>query len=128
VITSLTTKSSTRRKGYDFFAPYSTSRKLAWRIIEKFEREVTQEGARFVIVHLHTKKPIDKLVKRKSLRYQDLLDEMRDNYTVIDPAPDLLREAEASSVESLFEPGSSHYSAHANHVVGTTIAKMLLIR
>jgi len=127
VTTGLTTKFSTRRKGYAFFAPDSTSRKITWRIIEKFEREVTQEGARFVIVHLPTKKPIDKLVKGKSLKYQDLLDEMRDNYTVIDPAPDLAREAEIHSVEALFEPESSHYSARANHVIGTTIAKMLLI-
>ena len=67
------------------------------------------------------------LVKGKSLKYQNLLDEMRDNYTVIDPAPDLAREAEIHSVEALFEPGSSHYSARANHVIGTTIAKMLLI-
>jgi len=128
VITGLTTKFSTRRKGYDFFAPSSTSRKITWRIIEQFEREVTQEGARFFIVHLPTKKPINTLVKGKSLRYQDLLDEMMNNYTVIDPAPDLVHEAEIHSVEALFAPASSHYSARANRVIGTTVAKMVLIQ
>jgi hypothetical protein len=82
-------------------------------------------------VHLPTKKPIDKLVKGKSLRYQDLLDKIMANYDVIDPAPDLTREAEIHSVEALFEPESSHYSARANHVVGTVVgtevAKRLLI-
>ena len=128
VITGITTKFSTRRKGYDFFAPNSTSRKLAWRIIQEFERTVHQEGARFVIVHLPTKGPIKKLAKGKSLKYQDLLDEIIGNYDLIDPAPALVHEAEMASIESLFEPESSHYSARANRVVGTTIAKTLLVR
>ncbi|MGV7227618.1 MAG: SGNH/GDSL hydrolase family protein [Nitrospirales bacterium] len=128
VITGITTKFSTRRKGYDFFAPNSTSRKLAWRIIQEFERTVHQEGARFVIVHLPTKGPIKKLAKGKSLKYQDLLDEITGNYDLIDPAPALVHEAEMASIESLFEPESSHYSARANRVVGTTIAKTLLVR
>jgi hypothetical protein len=128
VITGLTTKFSTRRKDYDFFAPNSTSRKLAWRIIQEFERKVTQEGARFVMVHLPTKKPIKTLVKGKSLNYQNLLDEVMGNYGLIDPAPALVHEAEIASIESLFEPESSHYSARANRVVGTTIAKTLLVR
>jgi hypothetical protein len=128
VITGITTKFSTRRKGYDFFAPNSTSRKLAWRIIQEFERTVHQEGARFVMVHLPTKKPINTLLKGKSLSYQELLDELMSNYDLIDPAPALVQEAEMASIESLFEPESSHYSARANRVVGTTIAKTLLVR
>jgi hypothetical protein len=127
VITGITTKFSTRRKGYDFFAPNSTSRKLAWRIIQEFERTVHQEGARFVMVHLPTKKPINTLLKGKSLSYQELLDELMSNYDLIDPAPALVQEAEMASIESLFEPESSHYSARDNRVVGTTIAKTLLV-
>ena len=128
VITGITTKFSTRRKDYDFFAPNSTSRKLAWRIIQEFERTVHQEGARFVIVHLPTKGPIEKLANGKSLKYQDLLDEIMGNHDLIDPAPALIHEGEMASIESLFEPESSHYSARANRVVGTTIAKTLLVR
>ncbi|MCZ6801726.1 MAG: SGNH/GDSL hydrolase family protein [Nitrospirae bacterium] len=128
VITGLTTKFSTRRKDYDFFAPNSTSRKLAWRLIQEFEREVTQEGAHFVMVHLPTKTPIKKLMKGKSLSYQGLLDDIMANYDLIDPAPGLVHEIEVSSLEALFEPESSHYSARANRVIGKAVAKMLLVR
>ena len=80
------------------------------------------------MVHLPTKTPIKKLMKGKSLSYQGLLDDIMANYDLIDPAPGLVHEIEVSSLEALFEPDSSHYSARANRVIGKAVAKMLLVR
>ena len=105
----------------------STARKLAWRIIETFQSEVTKEGSKFIIVHLPTKTPIGKLLRGKTLRYQGLLDDIRANFDLIDPAPALVNETEVSSFQALFEPKSSHYSARGNRVIAETIAKKLLV-
>jgi hypothetical protein len=79
-------------KGYDFFAHDSMSRKIVWQIIEDFEREVTQEGARFVVVHLPTKKPLTRLRNGGHLKYQNLLGELKANYELIDPTQELIRD------------------------------------
>ena len=128
VTTALTIKFSPRRKDYDFFAAGSTSRKLAWRIIEEFAREVTREGARFIIVHIPTKKPLRQLQNRKALAYQELLDELAAHFEHIDPASDLMRAADEGSLASLFGVGTSHYSATGNREVGEAVARALLRR
>jgi hypothetical protein len=125
IITGVTTKFSPRRKGYDFFAHDSISRKIVWQIIENFKREVTQEGARFVIVHLPTKKPLIRLRNGGQLKYQNLLGELKANYELIDPAQELIHKVATSSFEDLFSDQSSHYSKIGNHVVGKVIANAL---
>jgi hypothetical protein len=127
-MSGITMRFSSRRKGYDFFATDSDARKLAWGIIERFGQEVTQEGARFVIVHLPTKRPIKRLKNGDQLRYQDLLNELVATYELVDPAADLIRQADADSYESLFSHTSSHYSALGNRVVGEAVAKALLAK
>jgi predicted transcriptional regulator len=126
IITGVTTRFSPRRKGDDFFAHDSMSRKIAWQIIEDFKREVTQEGVHFVIVHLPTKKTITRLRNGGHLQYQNLLEELKANYELIDPAQELIRKADTSSFEDLFSEQSSHYSKIGNHVVGKVIAKALV--
>jgi predicted transcriptional regulator len=99
------------------------SRKIVWQIIEDFEREVTQEGARFVIVHLPTKKPLTRLRNGGHLKYQNLLGELKANYELIDPTQELIRKADTSSLEDLFSDQSSHYSKIANQVVGKVMRR-----
>ena len=127
-VSGITMRFSSRRKGYDFFATDSNARKLAWGIIERFEQEVTQEGARFVVVHIPTKRPIQRLKNGDQLRYQELLNELVATYEVVDPAADLIRQADADSYKSLFLDTSSHYSALGNRVVGEAVAKALLAK
>ncbi len=126
IITGVSVKFSPRRKGYDFFAKDSMSRKVVWRIIEEFKREVEEEGGRFVIVHLPTKKPIKRLRNGRDLKYQDLLKELQATYELIDPSPELIRQADVSSPADLFAERGSHYSQVGNRIVAETIANALL--
>ncbi len=126
IITGVTTKFSPRRKGYDFFAPDSISRKIVWRIIEEFKQEVTEEGGRFMIVHLPTTKPIKQMRDNKPLKYQNLLEELKSTYELVDPSPELIRQAEASSLVDLFENRSNHYSNVSNQIIGEVMANALL--
>ena len=102
------------------------SRKVVWRIIEEFKREVVEEGGRFIIVHLPTKKPIKRLRNRQHLKYQNFLEELKANYSLIDPSPELIRKAEISSLDGLFSGRSSHYSKIENRVIGEVVANALL--
>ena len=126
VATGLMTKFSSRRKDYDFFAPDSSSGKLTLRIINAFSQEVEQEGARFFIVHIPTKKPLKRLMEGDALKYQDLLDTLQASYNLPDPAPALLEKADKHGLHALLAPGSSHYSKIANEAVAQTIATGLI--
>ena len=126
ILTGITTRYSTRRKGYDFFGTESMSRKIIWRIIAEFRKEVEKEGGRFFIVHLPTKKPIKRLMKGKALKYENLLQEFQRTYELIDPSPGLLHQAEISSFGDLFSKKGSHYSKIGYQIVGETVAKRLL--
>ncbi len=126
IITGISVKFSTRRKGYDFFARESISRKVVWRIIQEFNKEIEEEGGRFMIVHLPSSKPIKQIKEGEILDYQDLLEELKSNYTLIDPSPGLVRQAETSSLDDLISNRSSHYSKLGNQIVGETIAQALL--
>ncbi len=126
IMTGMTIKFSHRKKGYDFFARDSMSRKIVWRIIEEFKREVEAEGGRFMIVHLPTKKPIKRLQNGRQLKYQDLLEELQAHFDLIDPAPELMQKADTSSLDDLISNRSSHYSAAGNQIVGEVVANTLL--
>jgi hypothetical protein len=126
IISGVMTKFSSRRKGYDFFAHDSMSRTIVWRIIEEFKREVEEKGGRFMIVHLPTKKPIKRLRNEQHLKYQNFLEELKANYTLIDPSPELIRKTEISSLDGLFSGRSSHYSKIENRVIGEVVANALL--
>ena len=128
IITGVSVKFSPRRKGYDFFATDSMSRKVIWKIIKEFKQEVEDTGARFMIVHLPTKKPLKRLQDSRELKYQDLLEEMQTTFELIDPSSEFIRQAEASSLDDLFSDRSSHYSKTGNQIVGGAIAKALLNR
>ena len=122
VITGLTTRFSSRRKGYVFFAPDSSSGKLSLGIIEAFSQEVEQEGARFLIVHIPTKKPLKRLMKGDPLKYQDLLETLQASYDLLDPAPALLEKADMHGLNALLASGSSHNSKIANEAAAQTVA------
>ena len=122
----MTTKFSPRRKDYDFFAPHSSSGKIALGIIEAFKREVKQEGGSFFIVHIPTKNPLKRLMEGDQLKYHDLLETIRASYDLLDPAPALVDQARIHGLNALLASGSSHYSNIANRVVGETIANALL--
>jgi len=126
IITGVMTEFSTRRKGYDFFANGSKSRTIVWRIIEEFKREVEEKGGRFMIVHLPTKKPIKRLRNEQRLKYQNLLEELKANYELINPSPELIHKADISSFDDLFSDRSSHYSTIGNQIIGETVANALL--
>jgi len=128
VITGLTTKYSTRRKDYDFFAPHSSSIKIALEIIDAFSREVEQEGASFHIVHLPTEKPLEELMDGHPLKYHDLLETLRASYDLHDAAPALLDQARLHGINALLASDSSHYSRIANKAVAQTVATVLLSR
>jgi predicted transcriptional regulator len=125
IMTGVTTRFSSRRKGYAFFDRDSMSRKIVWRIIEQFKQEVEKEGARFMIVHLPTKKPITRLQKGRDLKYQNLLEDLQANFEVIDPSAELIQQVNTSSLNDLFAEQSSHYSKVGNQVIGEVVANTL---
>jgi hypothetical protein len=127
IITGVTTKFSPRRKGYDFFTRDSLSRKIVWRIITEFKREVEEQGGRFTIVHLPTKRPVKRLRDGLDLKYQNLLEELQANFELIDPISELIHQTDTSSFEALFAENKSHYSAIGNRVVGEVLANALLV-
>ena len=126
IITGVTVKFSPRRKGYDFFAPDSMSRKVVWRIIQEFRAEVEGTGGRFMIIHLPTEKPIKQLMEGERLDYQNLLEELKAAHELIDPSTELVHQAKASSLNELISDRSSHYSTVGNHVVGEVLANALM--
>lgn len=128
IITGLTTKFSPRRKDYDFFAPHSSSGKIALGIIESFKREVKQEGGSFFIVHIPTKNPLKRLMEGDQLKYHDLLETVRASYDLLDPAPALVDQGRIHGLKALLASGSSHYSKIANEAVARTVATALLSR
>jgi hypothetical protein len=122
VSSGLGTRFSQRRTGVDFFAEGSESRQVAWRIIERFEREATAAGAHFVVLHIPTGKHIEQLRAGRPLLYQSFLDELVARYDVVDPGDALVRAAEEHGMEPLFAPDSSHFSGVANRAIGEVLA------
>ena len=93
------------------------------RIIQEFHQDVTKQNAKFVIVHLPTRKPLKKLRSKEALKYQGLLNDLVSRYHIIDPADELLQMAEKKSLDALFGVDTGHYSAIGNGVVGEAVAK-----
>lgn len=124
--TGLATGFSSRRRDYDFFEPGSPAFDLSLRIVEALEREVEASGGRFLIVHIPTRNPIKRLIKGETLKHQALLDELAARYELVDPAPELLREAKSKSYEELFVEGDTHYSALAHRVIGEAVARAVV--
>ncbi len=79
-----------------------------------------------MIVHLPTTKPIKRMRDNKPLKYQNLLEELKSTYELLDPSLELIRQAEASSLVDLFENQSNHYSYVSNKIIGEVLANALL--
>ena len=122
----LGTRFTQRRPDVDFFAPGSEPFELAGRIVERFEREVRADGARFVVLHIPTRSPLKRLRRGARLEYQLLLDALVDRYDVVDPTPALLQAAEEHGLDALFAEDSSHFSGIANRAMGEALARHLV--
>jgi len=120
------TRFSQKRKSHDFFAPGTRSRAIARSILDRFEAESTGAGARLLVVHLPTRKPIKRLVAGRPLKYADFYREIRSDFEVADPAPALREHAQQQGLESLFAPVGGHYSGAANRIVAATVADALV--
>jgi len=97
---------------------------LSLRIIERFANEVEQQGARFLIVHLPSRKGLQQKQRAGSLRYADLLSTLSARYELIDTTADLLSATRLYEERRLFEP-HNHYSAVSNDIVAEAIANYL---
>ena len=126
IITGVTVKFSPRKKGYNFFARDSMSRKVVWQILQEFRAEVEETGGRFMIVHLPTEKPIKRLLEGEPLDYQDFLEELGSTHELVDPSSELVHQAKVSSLEELISDRSSHYSTVGNKIVGEVLVKALM--
>ncbi|MDJ0847526.1 MAG: SGNH/GDSL hydrolase family protein [Myxococcota bacterium] len=128
VSSGLGTRFSQRRTDVDFFAEGSESREIVWRLVERFEREVRADGARFVILHIPTGKHIERLREGEPLAYQSLFDQLVERYDVVDPGAALVRAAEEHGMKAMFAPDSGHFSGVANTAIGEVLAEALQAR
>jgi hypothetical protein len=103
------------------FHPSSEPGRLALAIVSRFEREVHDAGARFIVVHLPTR---HHLPKGGRLIYHELLAELSRRHTVLDPM-DAFRELVAEhGAKRVYMPGT-HYSRLGNRVVAMAVADLL---
>lgn len=98
---------------------------LSLRIIERFANEVERQGARFLIVHLPSRKGLQQKQNTGSLRYADLLSTLSARFELVDTTADFLSATRTYEDSALFEP-HNHYSAVSNDIVAEAIASYLL--
>lgn len=99
--------------------------RLALKIIEEFKHSVEGYNKKFLVVHLPNRSHLRNLLARKELTYSQLLAKIAENNDLIRPEFDLLREAQRSSPDTLFENGG-HYTANANALVADVIVRSFL--
>ena len=91
-------------------------------LLREFRRDVERHNARFDIVHLPKLADLKRLLQKRGCAYQQLLERVEQQQTLIDPQPRLLAAARAESLESLFQ---RHYSAKGNQIIAEVIAEFL---
>ena len=98
--------------------------RLALTIVNEFGADVEASDAKFMILHMPKRRQIITLSKGGELEYSDLLEELVRRHVVIDPADELLKEFEASSIESMFMEGG-HPTDKASQIIAHKITKIL---
>jgi hypothetical protein len=91
-------------------------------LLSEFRRDVERHNAQFDIVHLPKESDLNRLLKKRGCVYQQLLERVGEQQTLIDPQTQLLNAARAESLESLYQ---RHYSAKGNSIIAEVIAKFL---
>lgn len=99
---------------------------LCYSILEKFFTEASQES-KVYILHIPIKSDIKRLVNNTALWYQVFLDRLKQDFTLIDPAPELLRFAQENSVADLFGLNQfDHYSPTANKIIAEVVKSSII--
>lgn len=94
-------------------------------LLEQFRREVRQCGSEFLIVHLPKQSDLLRLLQRRRLAYQQLLERIAEEHALIDPQPQLLAAARSESAETLIP---RHYSRRGGQIVAEVVAGYLIRR
>ena len=97
---------------------------LALAIINAFRKDVESTGGTFLVVHLPSKDTLRSSAAGNRLPYAGLLNAMREDNLVVDPADKLIERSRQSDLDSLF--ASSHYSPEANQTVAEVLGEALL--
>lgn len=99
--------------------------RLALAIIGKLGSEVRETGGEFLVVDLPNRDDMREFVRGRGIQPDaDMLLELRRRFPMIETAGALRREADATSLASLFMP-DAHYSAVANRTVGAVVAAQI---
>ena len=123
----LENKWNSPRKEIEFYSLQNEPALLSLRIIQEFRKEAESNGAMFLTVHLPIEEYLQPLVNNSELElpYEELLERIGETTDLIDVQQDLMREAKASSLESLYD---GHYTRLGYKIVGDAIVKVILDR
>ena len=115
-----------RRQRFEaaFFDDGTVGPMLCEAILTRFAREASRE-ARVVILHIPRKPDLAMLLDGKPLLHQQLLERLRAEFVVVDPAPRLVEAARGRDLDELFALGRHHYAGATNRIVAEVAAEKL---
>ncbi len=106
------------------YAPDGELASLALAIMRRFQQEVEETGAKFVVVHLPRRVAVEAASKGSPIAYEGLLSLVRNNFTLIDPLPRMAQLARDGEVSKLYvDPW--HYSGEGAQTVAEAISEEL---
>lgn len=97
---------------------------LCGAILSSFAAEAARTS-RVAFLHLPRKADLGRLKNGRPLHHQKLLDRLRAERDVIDPAAELTEAARKAGLEPLFARQRNHYSGTANRIVATAVEAYL---
>lgn len=112
----------------DFYDRNSEPIVVSLKIVEEFRKEVEATGSEFFAIHLPRKQDIQKRLSGEKLAYEEVLEKLREQHSVIDPLPAFLKHAKSHSLDDLFVAGKRHYSEAGNRIVAHEITEHLKVQ
>ena len=104
------------------FSPQSEASQLTIQIIQKFRDEVEYNGGVFVVVHLPPKTHLPRYINEGSFKYEDMLRRLADLTNLVRPESNLVKQADESSIDSLYE---DHYSPLGHEIIAEDVSHYL---
>ena len=95
---------------------------LSEGLVDLFAAEVEATGARFAVVHLPSKRTMERVLATGSFEERRLVDRIATQHLLIDAASPLIELAEADGIDAVF---AGHYTPTGYRIVAETIAERL---
>lgn len=118
-IVTLIDEYKNKKNDYLNYQEGSEIRELCYALLEQFYNEASVNATAYIL-HLPTVQDLSLKIEKQDFVYEDLLLQLKEDFTVIDPTDALLQAAEQNTIESLFV---GHYSDRANEIVAETVVE-----